>query len=506
MKMKNNLNILIVGLLLLCSGCSDKTEDIIIKPAVLTLDNFSTGYITGQEADKGIIWSWSLLPEGMQMDITVLRDGKPYSHELTRATTIVQKNIETNVRYDYLFRLFDGSNYSDAILKSYTRRGATAIQGLVVSQQEGEGGYKALLEWEPCVDAKQIHISGTCGEKTIDETIEGSLFSHSVEGINDGDEWTFTLVAKNDLGEALPVSVTLKAGKQRVAFLSNYATPEELIENGDDDEASAWLWFHSEYPNSRYLYAGEITSREVLDELRVLFYLRDLDSGTEEDVWNQPEAMKTATPFIAEWYKEGGNLLLWQHAVTFITDLGRIDRNLLRSNDRRITIGKGSWNQGQWYMAVQINPGGYFVADFSSHPLYKNVDVWESGRSKFITVKGPAWTEDHNCCFFNIPNRLTGISDQDPRCYDELTNTFGIHPLAVWDSQIDWVSQLNVWEARKGNTDFNGTVLCVGNGGLEFSYKNPDGTPDKSAYPKNSPFQPSVLKIARNAIEYLKTI
>ena len=93
MKMKNNLNILIVGLLLLCSGCSDKTEDIIIKPAVLTLDNFSTGYITGQEADKGIIWSWSLLPEGMQMDITVLRDGKPYSHELTRATSIVQKNI-----------------------------------------------------------------------------------------------------------------------------------------------------------------------------------------------------------------------------------------------------------------------------------------------------------------------------------------------------------------------------------------------------------------------------
>ena len=32
-----------------------------------------------------------------------------------------------------------------------------------------------MLEWEPCVDAKQIHISGTCGEKTIDEPVEDTV-------------------------------------------------------------------------------------------------------------------------------------------------------------------------------------------------------------------------------------------------------------------------------------------------------------------------------------------
>lgn len=288
-----------------------------------------------------------------------------------------------------------------------------------------------------------------------------------------------------------------------VAFLSPYATPEDCVANGDDDEASAWLWFHSEYSDSKFLYAGDIQSVDDLSGYHVLFYIRDLDSGSEDDVWTQPSSIQQATPYIQEWYKAGGNLVLWQHAVAFITDLGRMDRSVLRSLDHRVTIGNGGWNNDIWHMAVQINPGGYFVEDFSGHPLYKDVDVRISGRSKYVTVKGPAWTEDHNIVFHNLPAQVTGFSNQDPRCYDVLTETYGIYPLGVWDSQIDWVSQLNIWEARQGNTDCQGTILCIGNGGCEFSYKNANGTPDKSAYPHNNYYQSNVLKMAKNAIEYL---
>ncbi len=294
-----------------------------------------------------------------------------------------------------------------------------------------------------------------------------------------------------------------KADNGIVAFLSQYATPEEQVNSGDDDEASAWLWFHQEYPESPFLYAGSITSTEDLAPFKVLFYIRDLDSGNEDDAWTQPASIQSATPFIQEWYRAGGNLVLWQHAVAFITDLGRMDRTVLRNLDHRVTIGKGSWNNDIWHMAVQINPGSYFVEDFSGHPLYKDVDVRVDGRSKFVTVKGPSWTEDHNIVFHGLPSQLTGFSDKDPRCYDVLTETYGIYPLGVWDSQVDWVSQLNVWEARQGNTDYQGTILCVGNGGCEFSYKNADGTPDKSAYPHNSYYQSNVLQMAKNAIEYL---
>jgi hypothetical protein len=120
-------------------------------------------------------------------------------------------------------------------------------------------------------------------------------------------------------------------------------------------------------------------------------------------------------------------------------------------------------------------------------------------------VKGPGWTEDHNCVFFNIPTILTGMGNQDIACYNEVTQTYGIFPLATWDSQVYWISQLNIWEVRQGNTDYKGTVICVGNGGCEFSMKNTDGTNDKSAYPKNNIYEGNVLKLAKNALEYLKT-
>ena len=108
--------------------------------------------------------------------------------------------------------------------------------------------------------------------------------------------------------------------------------------------------------------------------------------------------------------------------------------------------------------------------------------------------------------FFNIPAALTGMNNQSSDTYKVLTEKYGIYPLATWDNeQMQFVSMLNVWEARQGNTDYKGTILCVGNGGLEFSHQNSDGTPDVEAYPKNNAYQGTVLRIAQNAIEYLKT-
>ena len=122
-------------------------------------------------------------------------------------------------------------------------------------------------------------------------------------------------------------------------------------------------------------------------------------------------------------------------------------------------------------------------------------------------MKGEGWTENHNCIFVGIPSYLTGLGDQDLDCYTKLTSEFGIYPLATWDGDegIDHISHLNIWEAQQGNTEFKGTILCIGNGGCEFSMKDKDGIPDKSAHPKNNPYQDNVLKLAKNSLEYLKT-
>ena len=177
----------------------------------------------------------------------------------------------------------------------------------------------------------------------------------------------------------------------------------------------------------------------------------------------------------------------------------------MKSNDRTIGAGPGGINRDTWRMAVELYPDRKFKKDHSSHPIYKGLEVETNADTKLIAFKGPGWTEDHNCLFFNLPSLWTGKGNQDEACYTQCTQTLGIYPLGTWDSQIWWVSQLNVWEAQQGNTDFKGTVLCIGNGGCEFSMKNGDGTPDKSAYPKNNLYQDNVLTLAKNSLEYLKT-
>ena len=107
--------------------------------------------------------------------------------------------------------------------------------------------------------------------------------------------------------------------------------------------------------------------------------------------------------------------------------------------------------------------------------------------------------------FFNYPSQLTGLGNQDENIYNILGSVYGIYPLGTWDSQANYVSQLNVWEAQQGNTDLKGTILCIGNGGCEFSMRNEDGSADKSAHPKNNTCQDNILTMAKNALEYLKT-
>ncbi|MDE6289079.1 MAG: DUF4960 domain-containing protein, partial [Muribaculaceae bacterium] len=339
----------------------------------------------------------------------------------------------------------------------------------------------------------------------INTTLPGDAVSYMIPDVNYGEEWTVTLVAENNEGKSLPATTGLRIGKTTVGFLSVYPTPAELIENGDDDEASAWLWLHEEYPTAQYVYFGDITSATDLDPYRVLFWLRDLEDVDESVVFAMPEVVEAATPYVREWYAAGGSLLLWSHATVYAGHLGRLDLEMFQTNDRTIGTGVGGYNGDTWSMAVSLNPGGKFTKDHSSHPIYRGLEVTSNDRCKLIAFKGAGWTEDHNCLFFNIPSALTGLGNQDEACYNALTQIYGIYPLGTWDSQIDYVSQLNVWEAQQGNTEFKGTLLCIGNGGCEFSLKNDDGTPDKSAHPKNNPYQDNVLTLAKNSLEYLKT-
>jgi hypothetical protein len=172
---------------------------------------------------------------------------------------------------------------------------------------------------------------------------------------------------------------------------------------------------------------------------------------------------------------------------------------------------------GHWLMSVQLFPGRKFKKDHATHPLFKGISIYTDNNIRGFMVKGPGWTEDHNCVFFNYPSEITGRSWQAEICYTLLKDYYGIIPLATWDSQISWVSQLNVYELKKGNTEYQGRAICIGNGGCEFSMKNyrqvgTDGAghpiyetySDLSAHPHNNCYQDNILLMARNAINYMR--
>ena len=494
----------VAGLVCCCiaaplASCQDKDID----REGMKLSAPDVSQITGQLQGDDYVLTWPAQQSGMQ--VTIYRNGTLSSSEVVSGNTYTQKNVPTNVPFEYVFKLTDGENFSTGVVKQFMREGATSISGVMMSQVEKAGGYDARVEWNRAADAQQILLTATNGKRTINETLEGSATSYIINNVETGDTWDVTLTAKNDKGTSLATRSSLRIGKTAIGFLSVYSTPEELVEKGDDDEASAWLWLHEEYPTAQFVPFSSVKSVDDVDPYRVLFWLRDLEGVSEADVWNMPDNVLAATPIIRDWYKAGGSLLLWSHATVYAGYLGRVSLDDMKGNDHAFGFGFGGVNNDVWKMAVELYPDHKFKKDHSTHPIYKGMEVETTADTKLIAFKGPGWTEDHNCLYFNLPSLWTGIGNGEEACYTQTTQTYGVYPLGTWDSQIWWVSQLNVWEAQQGNTDFKGTLLCIGNGGCEFSMKNPDGTPDKSARPKNNIYQDNVLRLAKNSLEYLKT-
>ena len=498
----------------LLTSCQDRdlpgsAQMQIASPEVTSISGAPSG-----TNDYDYTLTWPAGPAGTVMQVAVFKNGTQ-QQALTPCPsgTFTLKNLETNQLYEFLFKYANDEATSAGVMTSYTRPGATAPTNLKMTQIDiSEDEHNLEITWNAAEDATSyiLTLVNGDGSKKINETVNGT--SYLLKGVQMKERWEATLIAQNNEGKALPIEASAKIGGKIPAFLSEYATPDELIANGDDDEASAWLWFQENYPKGEYVYFGNISKVEDIEDYRMLFWLRDIDEGSADDVWNFSDLARNAAPIIEQYVKNGGNLLLWQYAVPYIGTINRVATSLLRTAPG-IDVGPGNINNDVWKMGVCLNTGK-FSKDLSTHAIYAGMTVEKLNDVTFaaIAMKGAGWTENHNVIFFDIPKTLTGYDNDTEECYNTLTTEYGIYPLGTWDGEVRWVNQLNVWEAKgaeKAPDGFQkgcGTVLCIGNGGCEFSMKNPDGTNDISATPKNNAYQDNILKLARNSIEYLMSI
>ena len=501
------------GVLILAS-CQDKD---LPGSADMLVDAPDISQITGQltgENKYDYTLTWPENASGAITQVAVYKNGTQ-QQALTDCpdNTFTLQNLETNQLYEFLYKNSLDGNLSKGVMNSYTRLGATSVQNVKGTQIDiSDDEHQLKITWSPSADATSYVVTMTSSDgKNI--SIETQDTTYLITDAQMKQSWDITVIAQNADGKALPSTGSARVGGKIPAFLSEYATPEELIANGDDDEASAWLWFHETYPKGDYLYFGNITKYDDVQDYRMLFWLRDKETGNTDDVWTFSDAATDAAPVIAQYVKNGGNLLLWSHAVPYIGTIGRVKTSDLKSADPSIGCGAGGWNGDTWKMGVCLNTGSFYK-DLSTHAIYAGLTTEKLSDAcpVGIAMKGPGWTEDHNCLFFNLPAKWTEKENTTQECYTICTEEYGIYPLGTWDSQTSWVSQLNVWEAKgaeKAPTGYQkgcGSILCIGNGGCEFSMKNADGTPDKSAHPSVNSYQDNILKLAKNAIDYLMSI
>jgi hypothetical protein len=512
-KIFNKIGTGLLGILLLAS-CQNRDLPGSAEMQLITPDASSiTGTLTGDN-NYDYTLTWTPSNQNATMQVAVYKNGTQMQG-LTpcEGNSFTLKNLETNEFYEFLFKYANADALSKGVMTSFTRPGATAPTDLKFQQIDiDEENHNLEVTWKASADATSyiLKLVNGDGSRKVETTVNGT--SYLLEGVVLKESWDATLIAQNGDGKALPIYGSTKIGGKIPGFLSEYATPEELLANGDDDEASAWLWFKENYPKGEYVYFGNISTVEDIEDYRMLFWLRDFDDGSKDDVWNFSDVVRNAAPCIEQYVKNGGNLLLWSYAVPYIGTINRVPTSLLRLAPG-IDTGAGSINPDIWKMGVCVNTGS-FSKDFSTHPIYANIPTEKLNDTCFkaIAFKGAGWTENHNCLFFDIPTKLTGLDNTSEECYNVVTEEYGIYPLGTWDSQASWVSQLNVWEAKgapkapEGYQKGCGTVLCIGNGGCEFSMKNEDGTPDKSAAPKNNSCQENILKLAKNSVEYLLSI
>lgn len=469
--------------------------------------------------------SWIPANNGADMYIATYKDWN-MQQELTRVdgNSYTVSNLETGVEYEFLMKyrqVIDGTEYtSPGTVIKYVRYGAQKVANLALKQEERADGITQDLKvsWDKSADATSYEVTyykeGARKEMT---TLPSTTTGMTIPDVKFGEVWNVEVVSANSDGKSLPVTASLLIGKTKFAFLSQYDTPEECIANGDDDEASAWLWFHQNYPEGEFLPFSEINSADRLSPYRMLFWMFDVETGNEADVWDLKgaETAKTAAPYVKAFVQDGGNLLLWQHAVAYVGYIERLDLQMMKDaggDGRSINCGPGGMNPDLWKMGASFK-GDDHVVNYTTHPIFKDMVVENNGGQRLVPCKGAGWTEDHNFCLAGIQSKLVGpdFDIHTNACYDELTTQHGIYPLGTWDGQWVQLQQLNVWEAKAAPKAPNGytkggSILCIGNGGYEFSMKNSDGTPDKSATPKNNPQQKQILQAAKNCIEYLMSI
>ena len=251
----------------------------------------------------------------------------------------------------------------------------------------------------------------------------------------------------------------------------------------DDDMAASKAWFKKQYPYGEVLSLSE-SSNWNLSQFSVIWIHIDIvglahgcQNLTTESLINSNAVSK-----LTDYLKDGGNLLLCNHATQLLVPFGRLaeDRG---PTDNTFGSGAGAENQDVWGVNANINR----EYDWRQHAIYEGLSTAEAGDHDIYPLIGSGNKEDHNCMW---DLNLFGYKKEEKNnilWFEEENNAV---ILGTWQHVVD--------DAVAGIIEFNptksinGRCIAIGVAAYEWHQNEVDNT-----------YQGNIEKMTQNAIEYL---
>ena len=261
----------------------------------------------------------------------------------------------------------------------------------------------------------------------------------------------------------------------KVAMLLLAETEEGIT---DDDELAARDWFKKICTNGTVLTLGTLAGADLSSYEVIWVVLDRVGLGHGADRLPVTEGAVTA---LKDYYKNGGNLLLTNHATQLITVLGRTERHPGIFGDGEGGAGGDTWS-------IQANIG--MTYDRRNHHIYEGmVEFGAFGHPTFPLI-GPGHREDHNCKWdFNAYGYRELYPDAENNVVAfEAENTAVV--LGAWGHVTDFAC-FGVIEFE-ATDDYKGT--CIANGMAAYEWNQNSG-PNVHQY--------NIKLMTRNMLNYL---
>lgn len=262
--------------------------------------------------------------------------------------------------------------------------------------------------------------------------------------------------------------------ESKYAFL---ISAESLETIQDDDELAAATWFKTYYLSGDIISAMSIKNNLVdLSQYNVIWIHIDKENGTGEIplIFKDPNVISR----IKNYYKDGGNLFLTNHATQYIASLGRTTHTPNIINAGAVANSTDVWT---------INPNIGMTNNYSAHPIYSGLSITNIAYPyTTIPLLGAGLKENHNCMWDLNTYGYTG----------NVVNTFekenSSRIIGTWGQVTDYCCA-GIVEFLP-TSEFKGNVIAIGLGSYEWNQND-----------KTNAYLLNIKRLSTNIFSYLSS-